>query len=137
MLPAAADVALAEKDEPEARKKLTRPSTIPQRTAILPGAGRTRPPRRQRRPMRSSTFAMWSCVLLKQSGEIWLVADLFIDANERRRKPRTLIARLRDEKADAVVVDFLEARLLLAEGKPNKAQELLRRNQAELTASET
>jgi tetratricopeptide (TPR) repeat protein len=131
VLLASADVAIAEKDVAEARAKLARGIELfprePRFYLVLAELELQTGKRTEAIDLLRKAVA----VLPKHSGELWLVADLLIDADERA-EARALVTRLREEKADSAAVDFLDARLLLAEGRANKAEVLLRRNQTEL-----
>lgn len=57
---------------------------------------------------------------------VWTVADLMIDARELKQAG-DLLKRLRNESSDGAVVDLLEARIHLAEGRAIQAEALLLR----------
>lgn len=61
-----------------------------------------------------------------RSPYLWAIADYLISADEPV-DAKKLVARLRKEDADPAAVDFLDARLLLGEGKARKAEVILQR----------
>ena len=66
--------------------------------------------------------------LSKPTGELWTIADLFIDANALPDAEKA-IARMRTAKADAAALDYLEARIRLNQGAVREAEDRLLRCQ--------